>query len=57
MTRGETSRMRLYQAGQLVLDERRSPNEDYVESFYQFERIGADTMPDQGCIEQTSLEN
>ncbi len=38
MTRGQNSRFRLYQAGQLVLDELRCPTDDYCESFYLLQR-------------------
>jgi D-apiose dehydrogenase len=34
MTRGQTARFRLFQDGQLVLDEPRCPTDDFCESFY-----------------------
>jgi predicted dehydrogenase len=38
MTRGERARFRLFDAGNLVSDENRTPNDDYAESFYAFQR-------------------
>jgi hypothetical protein len=34
MTRGQTARFRLFQEGQVVLDEQRCPTDDFCESFY-----------------------
>jgi len=44
MTRGQQSRFRLFQDGQLVLDEQRCPTDDFCESFYLFQRELADAM-------------
>ena len=44
MTRGQQSRFRIYQEGQLVLDESRCPTDDYCESFYLLERNLASAM-------------
>lgn len=38
MTRGASSRFRLFRQGQLVLDETRCPTDDFVESFYLLQR-------------------
>jgi D-apiose dehydrogenase len=44
MTRGLSSRFRLFQQGQLVRDETRCPTEDFCESFYLLQRDQADAM-------------
>ena len=44
MTRGEVSRYRVTSGNTVVLDETRSPTEDYVEAFYLLEREFADAM-------------
>jgi predicted dehydrogenase len=44
MTRGASSRFRLFQEGELVLDESRCPTDDYVESFYLLQRELAAAM-------------
>lgn len=44
MTRGEVSRYRVASRNTVVLDEERSPTEDYVEAFYLLEREFADAM-------------
>jgi len=38
MTRGDSSRFRLIAGQDAILDQKRSPFEDYVESFYRFQR-------------------
>lgn len=44
LTRGEKGRFRITKGSEVVLDEPRSPYEDYVESFYLLERECADVM-------------
>ncbi len=44
MTRGEASRYRVMSGNTVVLDEQRSPTDDYVEAFYLIEREFADGM-------------
>lgn len=44
MTRGATSRFRLFQNGDLVLDEPRCPTDDFCESFYLLQRDLTDSM-------------
>ena len=44
MTRGDASRYRVTKGNDTVLDEPRSPREDYVEAFYLLEREFADGM-------------
>ncbi len=44
MTRGQQSRFRLFQEGQLVLDEQRCPTDDFCDSFYLLQRDLTDAM-------------
>lgn len=44
MTRGEASRYRVTSGNRLVLDEQRSPTQDYVDAFYLLERECTDAM-------------
>jgi predicted dehydrogenase len=44
MTRGQHSRFRLFQDGQLTLDEQRCPTDDFCESFYLLQRELTDAM-------------
>jgi len=44
MTRGDVARYRVTEGNTVVLDEQRSPTEDYVEAFYLLEREFADGM-------------
>jgi predicted dehydrogenase len=44
MTRGQQSRFRIYQEGQLMLDESRCPTDDYCESFYLLQRDLTEAM-------------
>jgi hypothetical protein len=44
MTRGQSSRFRLFQEGELVLDQARCPTDDYSESFYTLQRELANSM-------------
>jgi predicted dehydrogenase len=57
LTRGEAGRMRVAQGGQVILDEARSPYDDYVESFYLLEREAADAMLGRGTVVQTASEH
>jgi D-apiose dehydrogenase len=57
MTRGESSRFRLFKGGATVLDEVRSPYNDYVESFYLFQRECVDAIMTGAAVRQTGLEN
>lgn len=57
MTRGERARFRLLRHGETTVDEIRSPYEDYVESFYLFERECVDAMLTGGQATQTGAEN
>ena len=56
MTRGK-SRFRIYQEGQLVLDEPRSPDDDYCDSFYLLERDLTDAMLHGTPPPQPATEN
>jgi predicted dehydrogenase len=44
MTRADAARYRVTQGNTVVLDEQRSPTEDYIEAFYRLEREFADGM-------------
>jgi D-apiose dehydrogenase len=57
MTRGEAARFRLVRHGEVIVDEARSPYDDYVESFYLFQRRCADAMLKGGAITQTGSAN
>lgn len=57
MTRGETARFRLVKGGNVFLDEARSPYDDYVESFYLFQRDCVAAMLNRGTVTQTGAEN
>jgi len=57
MTRGEAARFRLVRGGETVVDEVRSPYDDYVESFYLFQRECADAMLNGGAVIQTGAAN
>jgi len=57
MTRGETSRLRIEQNHATVVDETRSPLDDYVEAFYRFERGYADALLGGGPAPQPAAEN
>jgi D-apiose dehydrogenase len=57
MTRGETARFRLVRRGEIVVDEARSPYDDYVESFYLFQRECAEAMLKGGSVTQTGAAN
>jgi D-apiose dehydrogenase len=57
MTRGQKSRFRIYQEGQLVLDEARCPTDDYCESFYLLERDLTQAMIDGTPAPQPAAHN
>jgi len=57
MTRGETSRFRLIRGNTTIVDETRSPLDDYLESFYRFQRDIVDAMLDHGPVPQPAAEN
>lgn len=57
MTRGATSRFRVTQGDVVLTDETRSPYDDYVESFYRFERECADAMLNARHVRQTAARN
>ncbi len=57
LTRGESARFRLSRGHEVVHDEARRPYEDYVESFYLFQRACADAMLGRSeGVEQTATE-
>jgi D-apiose dehydrogenase len=57
MTRGTTSRFRVTQGDRVIMDEARSPYDDYVESFYRFERDCTDAMLNGRPVRQTAARN
>lgn len=57
MTRGQTARFRLIRSGAVSLDEARSPYDDYVESFYLFQRDCVAAMLNRGTVSQTGAAN
>lgn len=57
MTRGESARFRLTAGTEVVLDETRSPTDDYVESFHLFERDATLAMLSGRPPVQTGEEN
>jgi predicted dehydrogenase len=57
LTRGPVGRFRLSRGGEVVLDEARSPYDDYVDSFYLLEREFVDAVLGKGGIIQTPEEN
>ena len=57
LTRGATGRLRLIRGTKVILDEPRSPTDEYVESFYLFERACTDAMLCGGSVDQTGEEN
>jgi predicted dehydrogenase len=50
MTRGQSSRFRVFQEGQAVIDEMRSPSEDYAESFYLLQRQFTNCLLDSSLM-------
>jgi D-apiose dehydrogenase len=57
LTRGEAARFRLFKGGEAVRDEARSPYDDYVESFYLFQRECVDAILGGAAVAQTGAEN
>lgn len=57
LTRGGEGRLRLTRGAEVVLDERRDPYRDYVESFYLLEREFTLAMLGRGSLVQTGREN
>jgi predicted dehydrogenase len=57
MTRGQSSRFRLYQEGKLILDEARCPTDDFCESFYALQRELVDAMQSRGHVPQAAAYN
>ena len=57
MTRGTASRFRVTQGDAGVIDETRSPYDDYVESFYRLERECADCMLTGRPVTQSAARN
>jgi len=57
MARGQAARFRLVEGGRTILDEARSPYDDYVESFYLLERECVDAMLRGTPVTQTGAEN
>jgi predicted dehydrogenase len=57
MTRGVSARFRVTHGDTVTIDETRSPYDDYVESFYRFERECTDAMLDGRPVRQTAARN
>jgi predicted dehydrogenase len=57
MTRGDRARFRLFQKGEPVLDEQRSPSDDYAESFYMFQREFANSILTSSPPPQPAADN
>ncbi len=58
LTRGETGRFHLSRGSEVVLDEVRCPYDDYLESFYLFQRECVDVMLGRRSgVEQTAEEH
>jgi predicted dehydrogenase len=57
MTRGQHSRFRLFQEGQLVLEEQRCPTDDFCDSFYLLQRELTDAMLTGQKPPQTAADN
>ncbi len=57
MTRAETARFRVFSGNTVVRDEMRSPTDDYVESFYRFEREFTDSLLLGTPVPQAAVEN
>jgi predicted dehydrogenase len=57
MTRGDASRYRVTAGNTVVLDEQRSPTEDYIEAFYLLEREFADAMLGRTLPVQRAVNN
>ncbi len=57
MTRGTSARFRIVCEGRTILDETRSPYDDYVESFYLLERDCVESMLTGKPVTQSGVEN
>jgi predicted dehydrogenase len=57
LARGASSRFTVMQGKRIVIDEPRSPYEDYVESFYRFEREFVDCVREGKPMMQSGREN
>jgi predicted dehydrogenase len=57
MARGASARFRVLRAGEVEIDETRSPYDDYVESFYLFEREWVDCVVAGRPVMQSGEEN
>jgi hypothetical protein len=57
LTRGASARFRVAQGDQVLVDEMRSPYDDYVESFYRLERECVDSMLTGRPITQSGPRN
>ena len=57
MTRGVSARFRVTQGDTVAIDETRSPYDDYVESFYLFERECVDCMLTGKPVTQSAARN
>jgi predicted dehydrogenase len=57
MTRGESSRFRVVEGNAVVVDQARSPYDDYAESFYLFQRAVTDALLGRGSLPQPAVEN
>lgn len=57
MTRGVAARFRVTQGDTVVIDETRSPYDDYVESFYRFERECVDSILTGTPVTQSAARN
>lgn len=58
LTRGEAaSRLRVCQGREIVVDQSRSPVQDYEDSFYLLQREAVDAMMGRGTIVQTAEEH
>jgi D-apiose dehydrogenase len=57
MTRGGPTRLRIARGDATVLDEARSSVDDYIESFYEFERAFANAMLGSGDAPQPATQN
>jgi len=57
MTRGQHSRFRLFQDGQIVLDEQRCPTDDFCESFYLLQRDLTDAIQTRRTAPQVAVDN
>ncbi len=57
LTRGESARFRITQADHVLVDETRSPYQDYVDSFYGLERECVDSMLTGRAVTQSGSRN